>query len=61
MILENIENPEKIPIEAIEKYPYIFEYRLPDGYYFEGDGQQYGSTILAAGKLRQKYIVKKIQ
>lgn len=54
-----IHNPENIEIEKKEIYNDIWEFRLPEDYYFESCGISYGNRIYGSMKLDNYYIVKK--
>lgn len=56
--IKNIENPLKIPIEIKELYNDIYEYLIPDGYFFESFGCSYGQAIYGGKELSNHYIIK---
>lgn len=55
----NIDNPLNVKIEKKEIYSCIFEYRIPDGFYFESCGVSYGNRIYASNNFTNYYIIKK--
>lgn len=59
MMYKNIDCKYPIEIERKEIYQSIFEYILPDGYYFESCGTNYGNTIYAREIPDNFYIVRK--
>lgn len=52
-------NEFKVPIEQKEIYSGIIEYSLPDNYYFESYGFNYGNRIYGTINLSNYYTVKK--
>jgi hypothetical protein len=59
MMYKHIDCKYPIEIERNEIYPAIYEYILPDGYYFESQGNNYGSRIYAREITDNFYIVRK--
>lgn len=59
MMYKNIDCKYPIEIERKEIYQSIFEYILPDGYFFECRGTNYGNTIYAREIPDNFYIVRK--
>lgn len=59
MMYKNIDCKYPIEIERKEIYQSIFEYILPDGYYFESCGTNYGNIIYAREIPDNFYIVRK--
>ena len=60
MMIKNIDCKYPIEIERNEIYESIFEYTLPEGYYFETGGRNYGNKIYARSIPDNLYIVRKI-
>ena len=60
MMIKNIDCKYPIEIERNEIYESIFEYTLPEGYYFESGGTNYGNKIYARSIPDNLYIVRKI-
>lgn len=60
MMFKYIDCKYPIEIERNEIYPAIYEYVLPDGYYFESNGTNYGNHIFAREITDNFYIVRKI-
>ena len=60
MMYKHIDCKYPIEIERNEIYPAIYEYKLPDGYYFESSGTNYGNRIFAREITDNFYIVRKI-
>lgn len=60
MMFRNIDCKYPIEIERNEIYESIFEYTLPEGYYFESCGTNYGNKIYAREIPDNFYIVRKI-
>ena len=60
MMFRNIDCKYPIEIERNEIYESIFEYTLPEGYYFECGGTNYGNRIYARSIPDNFYIVRKI-
>lgn len=58
MYNNNIENPLKVPIEVRELYNDIYEYTIPEEFYFESFGCSYGSAIYGGKELSNHYIIK---
>lgn len=54
-----IDNKYPIDIERKEIYPAIYEYTIPEGYYFESNGTNYGNSIYAREITDNFYIVRK--
>lgn len=54
-----IYNPLDIPIEKKEIYDTIWEYRIPDEYYFESCGTRYGNRIYGHLELDNYYTIRK--
>lgn len=48
-----------IEIERNEIYPAIYEYVLPEGYFFESNGTNFGNHIFARDITDNFYIVRK--
>lgn len=55
----NISNPDNIPIAKTEIYNDIWEYRIPEDYYFESFGISYGNRIYGTTNLTNYYVIKK--
>lgn len=49
-----------IEIERNEIYPAIYEYVLPEGYFFESSGTNYGNHIYAREITDNFYIVRRV-
>lgn len=60
MVYKHIDNKYPIDIERKEIYPAIYEYSLPEEYYFESNGTNYGNRIYAREITDNFYIVRKI-
>ena len=54
-----IQNALGVKIEKKEIYNDVFQYILPQGYYFESYGQSYGNIIYGGNELTNFYIVRK--
>jgi hypothetical protein len=54
-----IDNKYPIEIERKEIYPSIYEYSVPEGYFFESSGTNYGNRIYAREITDNFYIVRK--
>ena len=54
-----IDNPLQIEISKKEIYTDIWEFSIPEGYYFESCGISYGNHIFGRMKLDNHYIIKK--
>lgn len=54
-----IENPYNVEIEKKQIYDTIWEFRVPEEYYFESYGTSYGNTIYGRIVLDNHYIIKK--
>ena len=52
-------NEENIPITKTEIYPTVFDYELPDGFYFQSENTIWGRHIFGGDPLENHYIVKK--
>ena len=59
MMYKHIDNKYPIYIERKEIYPTIYEYTLPEEYYFESNGTNYGNRIYAREITDNFYIVRK--
>lgn len=59
MMFKYIDCKYPIEIERNEIYPAIYEYTLPEGYYFESNGTNYGNRIYARDITDNFYIVRK--
>lgn len=59
MMYKYIDCKYPIEIERNEIYPAIYEYILPDGYFFESNGTNYGNHIFAREITDNFYIVRK--
>lgn len=59
MMIKNIECKYPIEINRKEIYPTIYEYILPEGYYFESCGTNYGNRIYAGEIPDNHYIIRK--
>lgn len=55
-----IDNKYPIEIERKEIYPSIYEYSLPEEYFFESSGTNYGNRIYAREITDNFYIVRKV-
>lgn len=55
-----IDNKYPIEIERKEIYPSIYEYSVPEGYFFESSGTNYGNRIYAREITDNFYIVRKV-
>lgn len=55
----NIDNPLNVEIEKKEIYSTIYEYRIPEDYYFESFGISYGNRIYGTTNLTNYYVIKK--
>ena len=60
MMYKYIDCKYPIEIERNEIYPAIYEYVLPEGYFFEFQGTNYGNRIYARDITDNLYIVRKI-
>ena len=60
MMYKYIDCKYPIEIERNEIYPAIYEYILPEDYYFESNGTNYGNRIYAREITDNFYIVRKI-
>lgn len=60
LMIKYIDCKYPIDIERKEIYPAIYEYRVPEGYYFESSGTNYGNRIYAREITDNLYIVRKI-
>ena len=60
MMYKYIDCKYPIEIERNEIYPAIYEYVLPEGYFFESQGTNYGNRIYARDITDNLYIVRKI-
>lgn len=56
-----IQNALGVKIEKKEIYNDVFQYILPQGYYFESYGQSYGNIIYGGNELTNFYIVRKYE
>lgn len=54
-----IDNKYNIPIEKEELYFGVYRYTVPEGYFFESYGNNYGSTIYGSDKLENHYVIRK--
>lgn len=54
-----IQNQTGVEIKKREIYSGVFEYSVPEGYYFESYGQSYGNIIYGMDTTTNHYIVKK--
>ena len=59
MMYKYIDCKYPIEIERNEIYPAIYEYILPEGYFFESNGTNYGNHIFARVITDNFYIVRK--
>ena len=59
MMYKYIDCKYPIEIERNEIYPAIYEYVLPEEYYFESQGTNYGNRIYAREITDNIYIVRK--
>lgn len=59
MMYKYIDCKYPIEIERNEIYPAIYEYVLPEDYYFESQGTNYGNRIYARDITDNFYIVRK--
>lgn len=59
MMYKYIDCKYPIEIERNEIYPAIYEYILPEGYFFESNGTNYGNHIFAREITDNFYIVRK--
>ena len=59
MMYKYIDCKYPIEIDRNEIYPAIYEYVLPEGYYFESCGTNYGNRIYARDITDNFYIVRK--
>lgn len=59
MMFKNIDCKYPIDIERNEIYESIYEYTVPEGYYFECQGTNYGNKIYARSIPDNFYIVRK--
>lgn len=59
MMYKYIDCKYPIEIERNEIYPAIYEYVLPEDYYFESCGTNYGNRIYARDITDNFYIVRK--
>ena len=57
--MRNIDNPYNIEIVRKEIYEGIYTYTLPDNYYFESCGTNYGNVIYARAIPDNHYIIRK--
>ena len=57
--MRNIDNPLNVKVERREIYTNIYEYTIPEGYYFESCGTSYGNTIYGREMLDNFYVIKK--
>lgn len=58
MYIKNIDNPLNVEITKTEIYSGIFEYRIPNDYYFESYGTSYGNSIWGRAVLDNFYVIK---
>lgn len=58
--LKNIYNPLGIEMVRREMYNGIFSTSLPQGYYFESNGTNFGNVIYSREIPDNKYVVKKL-
>lgn len=54
-----IQNETGITIQKRQIYNGVFEYSVPEPYYFESYGQSYGNVIYGLDETTNHYIVKK--
>lgn len=54
-----ITNYQNIEIKKKQIYNGVFEYSVPEPYYFESYGQSYGNIIYGMDETTNHYIVKK--
>lgn len=54
-----IQNETGIEIQKRQIYNGVYEYSVPEGYYFESYGQSYGNVIYGLDETTNHYIVKK--
>ena len=59
MMVKNIDCKFPIEIERKEIYQSIYEYSVPEDYYFESCGTNYGNRIYARDITDNFYIVRK--
>lgn len=59
MMVKNIDCKFPIEIERKEIYQSIYEYSVPEGYYFECCGTNYGNIIYAREVPDNHYVIKK--
>ena len=59
LMIKNIDCKYPIEIERKEIYPAIYEYILPDGFYFESCGTNFGNHIYAGEVPENHYVIRK--
>lgn len=59
MMFKNINCEYPIEIERRKIYDAVYEYILPDDYYFESYGTNYGNRIYAGETPDNPYVIKK--
>lgn len=58
MEIKHIQNPLNVKIEMKEVYSGIFEYKIPEQYYFDSYGTSYGNSIYGRAVLDNYYVIK---
>ena len=58
MEIKHIQNPLNVKIEMKEVYSGLFEYKIPEQYYFDSYGTSYGNSIYGRAVLDNYYVIK---